>query len=182
MAQSNNFICLLRERPGNRQLQILIGQAEAQSISVIIESLTPSRPLTHDIFKSALVNYEIKITEVIINNLIEGVFHAVIKMERNGVAFDIDSRSSDAIAMAVRFGCPIYTYDFILKSAGIEFESDALIEISIEEGDDQSILDADSLSKFSTRDLQNKLNEVLAAEDYEAAARIRDELTKRKSA
>ncbi len=182
MAQSNNFICLLRERPGNRQLQILIGQSEAQSISVILESLTPSRPLTHDIFKTALINFDIKITEVVINNLIEGVFHASIKLERNGVVYEIDSRSSDAIAMAVRFGCPIYTYDFILKSAGIEFESDPLIEIKIEDDTESEISGGEVLANYTTKELQERLNEVLAAEDYETAARIRDEINKRKKA
>lgn len=182
MAQSQNFTVLLREKAGNRQLQILIGQFEAQAISVIIEGLTPSRPLTHDIFKTALSNYDVQITEVVINNLIEGVFHAIIHLERNGEKYEIDSRSSDAIAMAVRFGCPIYTYDFILKTAGVEFESNAMIEISIDmdDSDDQS-LDINNLKNFSTSDLKTKLNEVLALEDYETAARIRDELKSRKA-
>jgi uncharacterized protein len=183
LAQSQNFTVLLREKQGNRQLQILIGQFEAQAISVIMESLTPSRPLTHDIFKTTLVNYDIQITEVVINNLIEGVFHAVVHVERNGERYEIDSRSSDAIAMAVRFKCPIYTFDFILKSAGVEFESEALIEISIEEEDlDSSLkLEPDNLKRYSLNELKSKLNEVLASEDYEAAAKIRDELNKRKA-
>jgi uncharacterized protein len=180
MAQSQNFTVLLREKRGKRQLQILIGQFEAQAISIIIESLTPSRPLTHDIYKTSLTSFDIKITEVVISNLLEGVFHAVIHLERNGEKYEVDSRSSDAIAMAVRFACPIYTYDFILKSAGVEFESEAMIEINID-GDEVSIGDTDTLNKFSTPDLKVKLAEVLANEDYETAARIRDELNNRKA-
>jgi uncharacterized protein len=182
MAQSQNFTVLLREKSGNRQLQILIGQFEAQAISVIMESLTPSRPLTHDIFRTALTSYDVTITEVVINNLIEGVFHAIIYLNRDGEKYEIDSRSSDAIAMAVRFGCPIYTYDFILKTAGVEFAPDSLIEISIDVDEfDMANLDIDNLKNFSTNELKNRLDEVLAAEDYEAAAKIRDELKNRKA-
>jgi uncharacterized protein len=184
MAQSHNFTVLLREKQGNRQLQILIGQFEASAISIILENLTPSRPLTHDIFFTALSHYDVGITEVVISNLLEGVFHAVLHLERDGVKYEIDARSSDAIAMAVRYKCPIYTYDFILKAAGVEFEADEAIEISIDLDDfDASILsgsvtDAD-LSFFSTQILKTKLDEVLASEDYEAAAKIRDELNNR---
>jgi uncharacterized protein len=182
MAQSQNFTVLLREKSGNRQLQILIGQFEAQAISVIMESLTPSRPLTHDIFRTALSHYDVTITEVVINNLIEGVFHAIIHLNRDGEKYEIDSRSSDAIAMAVRFGCPIYTYDFILKTAGVEFESENMIEISIDVDEfDMGNLDMNDLKNFSTVELKSRLTEALSSEDYEAAAKIRDELTTRKA-
>jgi bifunctional DNase/RNase len=122
MTQSHNYAVVLGEKRGKRRLPIVIGSFEAQAIAVALEQMTPNRPLTHDLFKSALDTFDIKMKEVIINNLLDGIFYARLVCIKNGELFEIDSRTSDAIAMAVRFECPIFTYDFILEAAGVILE------------------------------------------------------------
>lgn len=179
MTQSHNYAVVLGEKRGNRRLPIVIGSFEAQAIAVALEQMTPNRPLTHDLFKSALDTFEIKMKEVIINNLLDGIFYARLVCLKNGELFEIDSRTSDAIAMAVRFDCPIFTYDFILEAAGVILEEQegggfSAIPVATE-------LDEDSIGTWPLEALQTKLQEVLEAEDYEMAARIRDELKRRES-
>ncbi len=189
VAQSHNYAVVLGEQDGARRLPIVIGAFEAQAIAVAMERMAPNRPLTHDLFKNSLEKFDIELTEIIINNLVEGVFYSLLVCERNGEVMEIDSRTSDAIAMAVRFQCPIYTYESILSKAGVEIEDEA--------GDDSSrpksrrrsrgksaaaktvAAKPEQLSSYSEADLQKLLEETLANENYERAAEIRDELNRR---
>ncbi len=167
------------EVEGNRRLPIVIGGFEAQAIAVAMEGMVPSRPLTHDLLKNTLDTFEIEVSEILINNLIEGVFHARIVCTQHGREFEIDSRTSDAIAMAVRYGCPIYTYDFILDAAGVRIE-----DVPVEEGEEEKPEDKPKrrrkgYAEHSLEDLTAMLQKVIGEEDYEKAAKIRDEIKKR---
>ena len=119
VTQSNNYAVVLGEREGARRLPIVIGAFEAQAIAVAIENMTPNRPLTHDLFKNTLDTFNIQLKEVVINNLLEGIFYARLICLKDGEIIEIDSRTSDALALSVRFKCPIYTYEFILDAAGV---------------------------------------------------------------
>jgi bifunctional DNase/RNase len=180
MTQSHNYAVVLGERRGQRRLPIVIGSFEAQAIAVAMENMIPNRPLTHDLFKSAMDTFDIKLKEVVINNLLDGIFYARLICVKNGEIFEIDSRTSDAVAMAVRSECPIFTYDFILEAAGVVLDDQQhadntsetdLTEYSAEQTIDRLPLDA----------LHKRLQEVLEAEEYETAARIRDEIKRRES-
>jgi len=182
MTQSHNYAVVLGERRGQRRLPIVIGSFEAQAIAVAMERMVPNRPLTHDLFKSTLDTFGIQLKEVVINNLLDGIFYARLVCMKNGELFEIDSRTSDAIAMAVRFECPIFTYDFILEAAGV------VLEDTEEGGGNAGVvgtpkmpanLDSDALETYSMEALKRRLSEVLEAEDYESAAKIRDELKRR---
>jgi bifunctional DNase/RNase len=178
VTQSNNYAVVLGEQGGSRRLPIVIGGFEAQAIAVALEGMLPNRPLTHDLFKSTLDTFHIQVKEVIINNLLEGIFYARLVCLHNGEIIEIDSRTSDALAIAVRFSCPIYTYEFILDAAGVELQdpSDDDAEGSEEFGVDSPEAE---ISRMTIEQLRTALEEVLAAEDYESAARIRDEINKR---
>jgi hypothetical protein len=179
MTQSHNYAVVLGERRGRRRLPIVIGSFEAQAIAVSMERMVPNRPLTHDLFKSALDTFDVKLKEVIINNLLDGIFYARLVCMKNGELFEIDSRTSDAIAMAVRFECPIYTYDFILEAAGVileEQEGGGFAAVPA-----NSNLDNNALEVWPMNALQSRLQEVLESEDYEMAARIRDEMKRRQA-
>ena len=182
VTQSLNYAVILQEVGGARRLPIVIGAFEAQSIAVAIERMTPNRPLTHDLFKQTLEMYEIEIKEIVINNLLEGIFYARLLCVKNGVETEIDSRTSDAIALAVRYGCPIYTYEFILEHAGVVMQDDVEDE---EDTRKRSRRDTsrnkNTLSSMDASTLQNKLNDALQAENYERAAQIRDEMNRRVS-
>lgn len=175
---SHNYAVVLDEVEGSRRLPIVIGSFEAQAIAVAMERMTPSRPLTHDLFKNALEAFEIGLQEVIINNLVDGIFYAKLLCIQNGDTVEIDSRTSDAIAMAVRFGCPIYTYEFILDAAGIPLEeAEGQKEKSAPVKETKKPV---GFNQYSLEELQVMLDDVLAAENYEKAAKIRDEINKRK--
>src|SRR5580704_1932049 len=131
--QSGAYALLLNEGKGKRRLPIIIGGFEAQAIAIEMENMKPSRPLTHDLFKNFAEIFEIKLKEVIIYNLVEGIFYAKLICARDNNEVEIDARTSDAIALAVRFNCPIYTYEFILNSAGIIMDEDAAKEKEKEE-------------------------------------------------
>lgn len=196
VTQSHNYAVVLGEQDGSRRLPIVIGGFEAQAIAVAMERMTPSRPLTHDLFKNAMETFEVELKEVIINNLLDGIFYARLICLKEGKPVEIDSRTSDALAMAVRFNCPIYTYEFILDAAGVileEPENEPLSSSatpapksgkrkrgskSASSGDKATPA---SLAQYSDEDLTRMLEEVLADEDYERAAEIRDELNRRKS-
>ena len=180
VTHSHNYAVVLGEVDGNRRLPIVIGGFEAQAIAVAMEEMIPTRPLTHDLFKNTMDTFEIGISEVVINNLLDGVFHARLVCNSNGKSFEIDSRTSDAIAMAVRCECPIYTYEFILESAGV------VIEESDEEGDEQSEgrrartrKRRKSYKEIPLDELEQLLERVISEEDYEKAAKIRDEINRR---
>jgi len=180
VTQSHNYAVVLGEVGGNRRLPIVIGGFEAQAIAVAMERMTPNRPLTHDLFKNTLDTFDIDLKEVIINNLLDGIFYAQLVCVRDGEEFVIDSRTSDAIAMAVRFKSPLYTFDFVMEQAGVvldETEEEKIIE---EEAIPENPV-PDSFENYSVKALNQMLNDVLETEDYEKAALIRDEIKKRES-
>ena len=183
VTQSHNYAVVLGEVDGKRRLPVVIGGFEAQAIAVAMEQMAPNRPLTHDLFKNTLESFGVDLKEVVINNLLDGVFYAKLVCVKDGEEYEIDSRTSDAIAMAVRFDCPIYTFEFIMESAGVELEesdeSDEQRSTSKSSGG-RSSRGADYV-KMSEDELNEILKEVLAKEDYEKAAKIRDELLRRKS-
>jgi len=180
--QSGAYALVLAETGGKRQLPIIIGGFEAQAIAIELEKMTPTRPLTHDLFKNFAVSFSIEVKEVVIYNLIEGIFFAKLICEREGQVTEIDARTSDAIAIGVRFNCPIYTFENILSSAGIlldeetgnDFDSDSL-------EDDESDDSKDSINQVSIEELEVQLDEAIQNEDYELASKIRDEINKRTS-
>lgn len=185
--QSGAYALVLGERNGDRRLPIIIGGFEAQAIAIELESMTPSRPLTHDLFKTFAATFDIGVKEVIIYNLVEGIFFAKLVCERNGKTVEIDARTSDSIAIAVRFNCPIFTYEFILSSAGIileegqeQKENDNEEEEEIEDLiESTEPIENRKLSEYSLTELEQALQGALDAEDYEKASLIRDELNKR---
>ncbi len=185
--QSGAYALVLGEKEGNRRLPIIIGGFEAQAIAIELENMTPSRPLTHDLFKTFAATFDIKVKEVIIYNLVEGIFFAKLICIQEGKEVEIDARTSDAIALAVRFNCPVYTYEFILSSAGIILDEDS-DELGFEEGGDleeniAELIDEDpnDLTKKSMTDLESLLNDAIQQEDYERASIIRDEINKRQA-
>jgi len=180
MVQSQNYAIVLGEQNGSRRLPIVIGGFEAQAIAVAMEGMVPGRPMTHDLFKNTMDAFDIELKEVIINNIVDGVFFSNLVMILNGVEKEIDSRTSDALAMAVRFGCPIYTYEFILEQAGIILEEDAEKEVQKAKTRRQHSTKEKSIEEFNLIELEEILNQALEDEDYEKAAQIRDEMKKRK--
>ncbi len=184
VSQSNNYAVVLGEMVGLRRIPIVIGSFEAQAIAVAMEKMTPNRPLTHDLFKQTLEAFKVEIKEIIINNLLDGIFYARLICEREGEIIELDSRTSDAIALAVRFQCPIFTYEFILDTAGVELDESTQTEIEEESDDEMDQKPGNdkqsSLSTYSLESLQNMLFQVLEEENYEKAASIRDEIDKRK--
>lgn len=183
--QSGAYALVLGEASGKRRLPIIIGGFEAQAIAIELESMTPSRPLTHDLFKSLVDSFEIEVKEVIVYNLVEGIFFSKIVCGKDGVEQEIDARTSDAIALAVRFNCPVYTYEFILSTAGIileeEDQDDIESENIAEDEVDMSELTNNDLADKNEADLNTMLEEAINNEDYEYASRIRDEIKARKT-
>ncbi|MBB2144969.1 hypothetical protein GM921_05715 [Pedobacter sp. LMG 31464] len=187
--QSGAYALVLGEVNGRRRLPIIIGAFEAQAIAIEIEKMTPTRPLTHDLFKTFAQTYHIEILEIIIYNLVDGVFFAKLICTDGQTTQEIDARTSDAIALAVRFNATIYTYEFILSSAGIVIEGNDFLflenidSIAKEHSseDMQTSIPVSGYQSLTDEELQQKLEEALAEEAYEKAARIRDELNKRNS-
>jgi hypothetical protein len=183
--QSGAYALVLGEKDGKRRIPIIIGGFEAQAIAIELENMTPSRPLTHDLFKTFASTFEIIIKEIIIYNLVEGIFFAKLVCEQNGKTVEIDARTSDSIALAVRFNCPVSTYEFILSSAGIVLEDDNADigedELSSQEVTELIEEDPDDVAKKSISDLELMLDEAIRNEDYERASLLRDEINKRKS-
>lgn len=183
--QSGAYAMVLGEDGGNRRLPIIIGGFEAQAIAVELENMTPKRPLTHDLFKNFALSFKINILEVIIYNLKEGVFYSrlICSDEHNNLQ-EIDARTSDGIAMAVRFNCPIYTYEWILSQAGVAIDDDSLpIEEPKEKPKEKPKERSKQLYEFSTQseeELKESLMRAIDDEAYELASKIRDELNKRK--
>ena len=181
--QSGAYALVLGEEKGKRRLPIIIGAFEAQAIAIELENMTPSRPLTHDLFKSLAQSFDIEVEEIIIFNLLDGVFYAKLICNNGNKKKEIDARTSDAIAIAVRFGCPIYTYEFIISQAGIEIDENTRLE-SIEEHVERppvTKLSEKELGGASTDELKEMLKRAIDEEAYERAGRIRDELSKRKT-
>lgn len=179
--QTGAYALVLGEAKGKRRLPIIIGGFEAQAIAIELEKMTPSRPLTHDLFKSFAEGFNILISEVIIYNLVEGIFFAKLICSDNGKEVEIDARTSDAIALAVRFNCPINTYEFILSQAGIILDEEALAAANDNVNPEDLVeVEETDLLKKSTEELKQLLETALSDEDYEKASRIRDEINNRK--
>ena len=159
VTQSHNYAVVLGEKIGSRRLPIVIGSFEAQAIAVALERMTPNRPLTHDLFKNAMETFHIELREVLINNLLDGIFYARLVCEKEGETVEIDSRTSDALALAARFRCPIFTYEFILDTAGVVLEdSDSESEPPSESRPSAS---SNPLASYSLEALTRMLGEVL---------------------
>lgn len=175
------YALILAEMHGDRRLPIIIGGVEAQAIAIQVENIKPARPLTHDLFKHMSDQLGITLKEVVINDLVEGIFHAKLVLEQNGHEVEVDARSSDAIALALRFECPIHTYEFIMSAAGLK----------VEDGDEERTGGQEPVEKpektekkaniksASLDDLKRMLDEALGNEDYERASKLRDELKRR---
>lgn len=178
ITQTHSYAVVLGEINGLRRLPIVIGGFEAQAIAVALERMNPTRPLTHDLMKNFMLAFNVDLHEIIINDLQEGVFYSKLVCSSSNDTVEIDSRTSDALALAVRFGCPIYTYEEILSQAGVLMEGEGkkvpeTTSITTESGG------KDDLKAMSTSDLNDLLNEVLEQEDYIKAIAIRDELKAR---
>jgi len=180
-SQSGSFALVLGEERGNRRLPIIIGMFEAQAIAIEIEKIVPNRPMTHDLFKSFAQSFKFSILEIVISDLREGVFYAKIMCTDGVKSLEVDARPSDAIAIGLRFGVPIYTFEPILSEAGIVLtepdEEETLA--SKEEPKKPSKKTPEQLKDVSNDQLQAMLDEALEKEDYERAAKIRDEMNKR---
>jgi len=176
--QSGAYALVLAEKKGSRRLPIIIGGFEAQSIAIELENMKPSRPLTHDLFKTFTDSFKIKISEIVIYNLVEGVFYAkVICVNKDGETVEIDARTSDAIAIGIRAKCPVYTFEHILSSAGIQLDNDTP---ELLEEEDFIENKNEPKAEISLEELEVKLQEALEDEEYEKASEIRDEIKKRK--
>lgn len=188
-SQTGSFALVLGEVTGKRRLPIIIGMFEAQAIAVEIEKIPPKRPMTHDLFKSMCTQMNVEVKEIIISDLKEGVFFANILIDDGIKTVEIDSRPSDAVALALRFDVPIYTYEKVLGEAGIiiaeeesELEDDEM-DIEMEDAEVESE-ESSGKSDYSTKnieELNQTLQDAIKNEDYERAAKIRDELQKRGS-
>ena len=181
--QSGSYVLTLSEAAGKRKLPIVIGGFEAQAIAVELEKMIPNRPLTHDLIKSFCITYDVIIKEVLIYKFVEGVFYSKLICEKDGTISEIDSRTSDAIAVGVRFNSPIFTLSNVLEEAGITsdqedaFESDSIYEE--EEDVFKEEQELSSLVNDSIQDLEEQLQEALENENYELASKLRDEIKKR---
>lgn len=177
-SQSGAYALILGEVKGNRRLPIIIGGLEAQAIAVEIEKIKPIRPLTHDLFKNFADIYLIQIREVIIDQFKQGVFHAKLICVQNNVESIIDSRTSDAVALAIRFKCPIYTYEFIMAEAGMLIDENAANSDVMTRPSDEP--EETAFEQYSLSELEEMLQKAVDHEDYEKASMIRDEIRKRK--
>lgn len=185
ITQTHSYAVVLGEINGLRRLPIVIGGFEAQAIAVALERMNPSRPLTHDLMKNFMLAFNVDLHEIVINDLQEGIFYSKLVCSSSNDTVEIDSRTSDALAMAVRFGCPIYTYENILVQAGVLMEDENKKIASASGSEPTSITSEtggpDNLKTMNTTDLNNLLNEVLEQEDYIKAIAIRDELKSREA-
>ena len=191
--QNGAYALILNEVDGERKLPIVIGAFEAQSIAIALEKeIKPPRPLTHDLFKNFADRFDIVVKQVIIHKLVDGVFYSSIICERDKIEEIIDARTSDAIALALRFNAPIFTYKNILDKAGIYLSINPAENTENQENDDilstpetfeqeDVVVPADSYSGYSLKELYQKLDEAVQNEDYERAAKIRDEISKKES-
>lgn len=178
--QSGAYVLVLGEMGGSRRLPIIIGSSEAQAIAIGLENMVPLRPVTHDLFKTFAQEFGVKMTQILIHELREAVFHATLFcVDALGREISVDARTSDAVALAVRFACPIFIYEKILEDSGIRINEDDAIASDLEEGLDPEPLD-DSLAELSDDVLQKRLQYLLDNEEYEEASRVRDELSRRK--
>lgn len=183
-SQSGAYALILGVEGMSRRLPIIIGGYEAQAIAIELEKMKPARPLTHDLFKKFAHQYGINIVEVLINKFEEGIFFSKLVCEKDGKITEIDSRTSDAVALALRFGCPIYALESIIDEAGItmdeNMEEEALHGIQEEEDDPLSEEDISAYEDYLLDELEEMLKKAIQEENYEEASRLRDEIKKRK--
>ncbi|MEH6511496.1 bifunctional nuclease family protein [Maribacter arcticus] len=192
--QNGAYALILNEVEGDRKLPIVIGAFEAQSIAIALEKeIKPPRPLTHDLFKNFSDRFDIVIKQVIIHKLVDGVFYSSIICERDGIEEIIDARTSDAIALALRFNAPIFTYKTILDKAGIflkfsskdkekkDSDDSIMVDEILQEGETIEIESgaSDGYTELTIDELEAELKKAVANEDYEKAAKLRDEISKR---
>ena len=169
---SGAYVLIMEDKTSRRQLPIVIGTSEAQSIALGLEGNQPSRPLTHDLFKRFALNYDVDLTEVVITRFLDGVFYATLICKQGDDISMIDARPSDAIALAVRFGCPISAYESVMQEAGIETEDLDKVEEPNPEPTEET--QSDNLEDLSVEQLQQLLDLAIEEENYEKAAEIRD--------
>ena len=188
LAHNNSFTVILGEKDGPRRLPITIGQMEAQAIAIVMDDLKPFRPLTHDLFMQVLRKLEVKVKEVSIENLIDGIFYAHLTIDNQGQLTSLDSRTSDALALAIRDNAPIYIAQKLFDEVAVRFKEEEVDEIDTGEALEEKLSDIEEqllgnkgqdLSNLKTSELEKLLQQALDQEDYEQAARIRDELSKR---
>jgi bifunctional DNase/RNase len=177
-SQSGAYALIMGEVKGKRRLPIIIGGAEAQAIAVELEKLKPVRPLTHDLFKSFADTYLVQIKEVIIDQFKQGVFHAKLVCVQNNTESLIDSRTSDAVALALRFKCPIFTYEKIIAEAGMLMDENAQPAEAVTSPIDEP--PEPTFEEYTLIELEENLQKAVEHEDYEKASMIRDEIRKRK--
>lgn len=177
-SQSAAYALILDEKKGKRRLPIIVGGLEAQAIAIEVENMKPARPLTHDLFKTFAETYNVQVKEVIINKFHEGIFYSVLVCDDGINQIELDSRTSDAVAIALRFNCPIYTYEQVMASAGVimddqEADGDLNPAEPFEKEDSE-------MSHLNLKELNQMLQEAIENEDYEKASMLRDEIQKHK--
>lgn len=178
--QSGAYALVLAEENGDRRIPIIIGPVEAQAIAIQLEGLKPPRPLTHDLFKNIAVAFDINISEVLIYKLEEGIFFSELVCEMGPQEVRIDSRTSDAVALALRFKCPIYTTEEILRKAGIVLDPENPADVELGHEPVSSHKSESEFDRYTVNELTDMMNESINNEDYERASRIRDEINRRK--
>ena len=176
VTHKNSYTVVLSEIGGNRIIPLVVGAFEAQSIAVALENMKPSRPLTHDLFKNAFKSFDIQLQQVIITSQLEGIFYSNLICKLGEEVIQLDSRTSDALALALRFGCPIFTYEALMTEVGVIIEDEDKSRSTKVEISKTKEKKEDSKEKISKADIEQKLREALEKEDYELAARLRDQL------
>ncbi|NOR88525.1 MAG: hypothetical protein GQ527_13045 [Bacteroidales bacterium] len=173
-SQSSAYALILGEKNGNRRLPIIVGGLEAQAIAIEVEKMKPARPLTHDLFKTFAETYNIQVNEIIINKFQEGIFYSVLICYDGHTEIEIDSRTSDAVAIALRFNCPIYTYEHVMAVAGVIMDSD-------DQHTESEPIEANEneFANLNISELKEILSQAIENENYEKASIIRDEIKKR---
>jgi len=173
-SQSSAYALILGEKNGNRRLPIIVGGLEAQAIAIEVEKMKPVRPLTHDLFKAFAENFHVEVKEIIINRFHEGIFYSVLICTDGKQEVEIDSRTSDAVAIALRFSCPIYTYEQVMAVAGVVMDDE-----TDDKAQKENIETDNELAQYSVKILEEKLQKAIEKEDYERASVIRDEINNR---
>jgi uncharacterized protein len=179
--QTGAYALILSERHGNRRMPIIIGAYEAQAIAIELEKMRPQRPLTHDLFRTFALAHRIRIKEVLISKFQEGIFFAEIYSEdAEGQEVVIDARTSDAVAIALRFDCPVYTVEEVISQTGIHMEPDPEDMDEGDIGEEDREISGKTLSDYDSNTLKAMLDEAVKGENYELASQIRDEINRRK--